>query len=333
MTHEAFVELLLAGDRTRTEPGPHLTAEFLRTTTGFATKYAKLEKLLFGGTRVAYSPTALGMNLSITGDVAAQGEDLAVAERARFDLAPGPILDIDRLIEDQGVKVIPRVFPAGVRARAGFFFDSDLGPCIFYDVAASTAQRDYALAHEYGHFLADYDPYMHTICGDPSPASLDDPRELRAHQFALAFLMPHADMNLYRRALDEEPGTVPTRKFVQQLQVYFGVDNAIVLWRLLSLGWIDPAGVEMLLLAPGGLLPEIDLEQTDRDERLDLQRPIPERYIHLVAGAFGKGHIELPEAADFLETDVEEASRVLLQFKYEHPGAEKKSETPRPSLN
>jgi Zn-dependent peptidase ImmA (M78 family) len=310
-----------------------LTAEFLGATTDVATKYARLEKLLFGGSRVAYSPTSLGMNLSITGDLVAQGEALAAAERARFELSPGPILDVDRLIEDQGVKVIPRAFPTGVQARAGFFFESDLGPCIFYDVAASPAQRDYALAHEYGHFLADYDPYVHTICGDPSPASLHDPRELRAHQFSLAFLMPHADMNLYRRALDEEPGTVPTRKFIQQLQVYFGVDNAIVLWRLLSLGWIDPAGVEMLLLAPGGLLPEIDLEQTDRDERLDLKRPLPERYIHLVASAFGKGHIELPEAAEFLETDGEEARRVLLQFKYEHPAAEKKSEVPRPSPN
>jgi Zn-dependent peptidase ImmA (M78 family) len=333
MTHEGFVELLLAGDRTRQEPGPHLTPEFLRVAIAFAGKYVQLEKMLFGSPRVAYSPTALGMNLSITGDVQTQGEDLATAERERFQLPAGPILDVDRLIEDQGVKVIPRVFPAKVRARAGFFFESDLGPCIFYDASTTPAQRDYALAHQYGHFLADYDPYVHTICGEPSPTSLDDPRELRAHQFALAFLMPQADMSLYRRALDEEPGMVPTREFVQQLQVYFGVDNTIVLWRLLSLGWIDPMGVQALLLAPEGLLPEIDLEQMAVDERLLLGRPIPERYIHLVASAFGKGHIELPEAADFLESDVEEARRVLLQFHYEKATAEEKPAPPRPSPN
>ena len=333
MVHEAFVELLLAGDRTSQESGPHLTVEFLRRTIGFATQYAELENLLLGASRVAYSPVGLAMNLSITGDVATQGEALAAAERTRFKLPEGPILGVDRLIEDQGVKLIPRAFPAGVRARAGFFFESDLGPCIFYDAAVQPAQRDYALAHQYGHFLADFDPYIHTICGAPSPASLGDSRELRAHQFALAFLMPHVDMTLYRQALDEQPGTVPTREFVQQLQVYFGVDNAIVLWRLLSLGWIDPAGVEMLLLAPGGLLPEIDLEQADGDERLNLGRPIPERYIHLVASAFGKGQIGLPAAAAFLECDVEEARRVLLQFRYEEKAADRDPAAARPSPN
>lgn len=333
MMHEAFVELLLAGDRTRQEPGPHLTAEFLRAATAFATRYARLEKLLFGSPRVAYSPTALAMNLSVTGDVQTQGEQLAAAERVRFELSRGPILDVDRLIEDQGVKLIPRAFPAGVRARAGFFFESDVGPCIFYHAAVSPAQRDYAIAHQYGHFLADYDPYIHTICGDPSPVALDDPRELRAHQFALAFLMPQSDLELYRHALRQEPGTAPTREFVQQLQVYFGVDNRIVLWRLLSLGWIDPAGVQALLLAPEGLLPEITVEQLERDERLNLDRPIPERYIHLVASAFGKARIELPEAADFLECDVEEARRILQQFHYGDPAGGEKPAPPRPSPN
>jgi len=146
--------------------------------------------------------------------------------------------------------------------------------------------------------------------------------------------MPQKDLELYRQALDLEPGTATTREFVQQLQVYFGVDNQIVLWRLLSLGWIDPAGVQDLLLAPSGLLPEITVEQTDRDARLNLDRPIPERYIHLVASAFGKARIELPEAADFLECDLEEARRVLQQFHYgDAAGGEGKPASPRPSPN
>lgn len=113
MVHEAFVELLLAGDRTSQESGPHLTVEFLRRTIGFATQYAELENLLLGASRVAYSPVGLAMNLSITGDVATQGEALAAAERTRFKLPEGPILGVDRLIEDQGVKLIPRAFPLG----------------------------------------------------------------------------------------------------------------------------------------------------------------------------------------------------------------------------
>src|SRR5262245_31270981 len=216
--------------------------------------------MLFGGTRVAYSPSALAMNLSVTGDLVQQAEDLAEAERVRFELPPGPILGVDRLIEDQGVKVIPRAFPPGTAARGGFFFDSDLGPVVFHAADATPAQRDYIVAHQYGHFLADYDPYIHTICGHPGPEFLDDPREVRAHQFALALLIPRADATTYRTASGLAPGDAIPREFVQQLQVYFGVDNEIVLWRLLSLGWVDAAGIESLLARDGGLLPEIGLE-------------------------------------------------------------------------
>jgi len=132
-------------------------------------------------------------------------------------------------------------------------------------------------------------------------------------------LMPQPDMLSYREAFEHDRTRPPGRELVQQLQVYFSTDNQVVLWRLLSLGWTDPAGVERLLTDAGGLLPEIDLEQIDGDERLDLGRPIRERYIHWVAAAFGKGKIELPEAAEYLEGGIEEARHVLGQFKYESP--------------
>ena len=319
--HDVLVELLIAGDHTREGRGPHLSAEFLASMIDMARRYARVEKMLFGGTRVVYSPSALGLNLSTTGDLVAQAETLADAERARFELPPGPILGIDRLVEDQGIKVLPLVFPAGAAARGGFFFDSSLGPCIFHDAAATQAQRDYIIAHQYGHFLADFDPYTHTICGHPGPEYVEDPREVRAHQFALAFLMPAADVAQYREASQLPVGDAIPREFVQQLQVYFGVDNEIVLWRLLSLGWIDASGIQALLDAEGGLLPEIDLEQTDADARLMLDKPTPERFIHLVASAFGRGLVELPEAAELLDIEAVEAQRVLSQFHYEETSA------------
>lgn len=339
--HETLIELLIAGDHTRPEDGPHLSAEFLRDTIDFAKRYAHIEKALFGGTRVVYSPSALGLNLSTTGDLVTQGEELAQAERARFELPAGPILEIDRLIEDQGIKVIPRAFPVGTVARGGFFFDSSLGPCIFHDAAATVPERDYILAHEYGHFLADYEPYTHTICGHPGPGYTEDPREIRAHQFALAFLMPASDMQQYRDASDLGPGEPIRREFVQQLQVYFAVNNEIVLWRLLSLGWLDAAGIEWLMTEGGGLLPEIDLEQTSGDARLEMEKPTPERFIHLVASAFGRGLIEVDEAAELLEVEPLEAARVLGQFKYENPAESESAGTARkargnpapPSLN
>jgi Zn-dependent peptidase ImmA (M78 family) len=311
----------MAGDRTRAADGPHLTQEFLQAALLFAERYARLEKMVLGGTRVSYSQAALGMNLSTAGDVLQQGEHLAETERTRFGLNTGPILELGWLIEDQGVKIIPRRFPAGAAARGGFFFDSELGPCILVDAAAVAVQRDYAIAHQYGHFLADYDPYITTICGHPNPASLDDPRELRAHQFALAFLMPRRDMDTYRTALalSEKPLTA---EFVRQLRIYFAVDSELVFWRLLSMGWIEPPRIETLLRQNDDLLAPIEADRMDADERLAILGAIPERLVHLVASAFGRGLLELEDAASYLETDLEETKHVLEQFRFESPDAD-----------
>src|SRR5262245_27454288 len=111
MSQNDLVASLLLGDRSRVLAGPHLTKAFLDDTVEFAGRYAELEKLLFGGTRVSYSSAALGMDLASSGDPMAQGEALAQAERRRFELETGPILELSWLIEDQGVKLLPRLFP------------------------------------------------------------------------------------------------------------------------------------------------------------------------------------------------------------------------------
>ena len=329
MSHQAVVAGLMAGDRTRAADGPHLTQEFLQAMVHFVARYTRIEKMVLGGPRVSYSQAALGLNLSPGGDVLQQGERLADAERRRFELGVGPILELGWLIEDQGVKIIPRRFPAGTAARGGFFFDSELGPCILVDATASAVPRDYMIAHQYGHFLADYDPYITTICGHPNPALLDDPRELRAHQFALSFLMPRRDMETYRTAmaLADKPLTA---EFVRQLRIYFAVDTEMVFWRLLSLGWIEPPRIETLLRQNEDLLAPVEVHRMDADERLAILGGIPERLVHLVASAFGRGLVELEDAASYLETDIEEAKHVLEQFKFESPESGTEPEgTPR----
>jgi Zn-dependent peptidase ImmA (M78 family) len=328
---EALVNSLLAGDRTRGLPGPHLSREFLSTTAAFAARYAKLEKLLFGSVRVSYSPTALDLDLSLDGDPIAQGEALADAERARFELGHGPILELGWLIEDQGIKILPRQFPVGTAARGGFFFDESIGPCILIDANATAVQRDYMIAHQYGHFLADYDPYIRTICGNPHPDVPADASELRAHAFALAFSMPRQDLETYRKALGITPGAAITAEFVRQLQVYFAVDYEMVFWRLLVLGWIDAAGVASLLRSAPDLREPVSVDRMDADERLAFVGSIPERYVHLVASAFGRDRIELEDAAEYLEIDVGEARRVLEQFHYEDPATATKPRGPAAS--
>ena len=122
------------------------------------------------------------------------------------------------------------------------------------------------------------------------------------------------DFDLYRSAMGLQPGTPIPMEFVRQLQVYFDVDFEMVFWRLLSLGWIDPAQIATLLEANADSLPQ--LQEPVRDSSPG-GRLVPERFIHLVASAFGRGRIEIEEAAEFLGTDLDEAQYILDQFHYE----------------
>jgi Zn-dependent peptidase ImmA (M78 family) len=316
VSHESIVDSLAAGDRSHGSADGRLPRDFLLSTVDFAVRYARLEKVLFGGPRVAYSPAALQLDLSPHGDPVVQGEQLADAERDRFDLESGPILELGWLIEDQGIKILARPFPERTTARGGFFFDSALGPCILVDSAAAPVQRDYAIAHQYGHFLADYDPYITTICGHPGPPILDDVRELRAHTFALAFLAPRRDLEAYRKAFGLALSEPITADFVRQLQVYFALDFETVFWRLLSMGWIDPQHIETLLRENTDFTSPVDVDRMDADERVSFLG-YPERFVHLVASGFGRGLLELEDAAAYLDTDLEGARHVLEQFHYE----------------
>lgn len=312
--HDALITKLVAADCARTAGGEPLSRPFLLSVVDFAAGYARLEKLLFGSPRVVYSSSSLEIDLSLAGDPLAQGEKLAEAERARFDLPAGPILELGYLIEDQGIKIIPRAFPAGSRACGGFFFDGVLGPCILVDARSSSVERDYVLAHQYGHFLADYDPYITTLCGRPEPYMLENARESRAHEFALAFLMPRADFELYRSAMGLKADVPLPIELARQLQVYFDVDLEMIFWRLLSLGWVDAERLATLLKQNEGLLAELRGAAEDPDPG----RVIPGRFIHLVASAFGRKLIDLDGAAEFLGASLVDTKGILDQFHYEY---------------
>jgi len=318
-THAQLIEHLAAGDRTLRSGAPALSPTFLSSILALATRYALMERMVRGDAAVSYSPSALGLDLAPTGDVMSQGEQLADAERARFGLEHGPVLELDHLIEEQGVKVLPCAFPASSDVRGGFFFDQDVGPCILVHAQAPPAEHAYVAAHQYGHFLADYDPYIVTLCGRPTPESLTDPVELRAHQFALAFLMPHDDLDAYRRGMHLETPHSLNADFVRQLHVYFEAEVETVFARLLSLGWIEPQDVDTLLRGQHDLLAAL------RDPALELDpvRQLPDAFVHLVASAYGHKRIELEDAIESLGLEAPIAMRLLAQFRYDEiAGAE-----------
>ena len=305
--HE-LIDKLLAGDRCRGQADPPLPRQLLADAVELARRYASIEKMVLGVVGVTYSPTSLAADLSAGGDAVKQGEALAKAEHARLKLPAGPILDFEQLVESQGIKVIPRLFPSPAYA-GGFFFDAELGPCILLHANASESTMRYSLAHEYAHFIADFDPYITTLCGMPSSATLEQREEVRAHAMALEFLMPQQEVESYRRAVGLKLGAAVPADLVRQLGVYFDLDAEVVFWRLLALGWIDAAGLDRMLERDAALAEGLRTPPT-------LHGVLPERFVRLVAGAFGRGKIDLEAAAEYLDTNLDGAEGILAQFDF-----------------
>src|SRR5262245_42175755 len=303
-----LIDKLLAGDRSRGQADPPLPREFLSDAVDLARRYARIEQMVLGAVGVTYSPASLEADLSARGDAVKQGEALAKAEHARLGLRAGPVLDFEQLVESQGIKIIPRLFPSPAYG-GGFFFDAELGPCILLQADASESSLRYALAHEYAHFLADFDPYITTLCGMPSSATLEHREEVRAHAMALEFLMPQQEVESYRSAMGLPPGAAVSADLVRQLGVYFDLDVEVVFWRLLALGWIDAAGLDRMLEREPALADALRTPPT-------LHGVLPERFVRLVAGAFGRGKIDLEAAAEYLDTDLDGAESILAQFDF-----------------
>jgi Zn-dependent peptidase ImmA (M78 family) len=314
-SYEGLIQALISGDRSGAAQPP--SSDELAAAMNLAERYARIEKKVLGATKVAFSPTSLQVEAHKQDDALALGEFIATSERARLELPAGPILELVRVVEEQGVKVLPRRFPE--EYSGGFFFDDKLGPCILVQMDTNDSALQYALAHQYAHFMADYDPYITTLCGWPSAAILKDPVELRAHHAALALLMPRADLELYRDAFGASETLQP--ELLQQLHVYFELDPEQILWRLLTLGWIDAPGLDQLLHDS----PQLAVTLRSPPPMKNEDTLLPERFVRLVASAFGSGKLDIEAAARFLGTDLDGAEGILSQFEYESPTTKSKS--------
>ena len=309
-SHDELIDALVRNDRSGATQT--LARDELVAALDLAARYARIEQQVLGSAKVAYSPTSLQAKSHTEDDALAMGEFIATSERGRLGLPAGPILEPWRLIEEQGIKVLPRRFPP--QYSGGFFFDDTLGPCILVQVDGSDSALHYSLAHQYAHWLLDYDPYITTLCGWPSGMSVEDTLEQRAHHAGLALLMPRSDLELYRNALDTGGGDTLQPELIRQLSVYFELDPEQILWRLMTLGWVDAAGLAAVLEQDAGLgAPQSTLRRRD-DATL-----LPERFVRLVARAFGSGSLDLETAAHFLGTDFAGAERILSQFDYDAP--------------
>ena len=258
-----------------------------------ARRYADLERMTLGAVPLSFPAHLLEGEPAGAGDPLAQGLFLARRERGRLKLETGSLDRLPTDIENDGVKVIEVPFPPELPLLGAFVFDQTIGPAILIDATRPFEERLYALLHEYGHFLADIDPWRTWVCRPGGAA--DSPEELRAHSFAVEMLVPAAEIETYLRAVGVNPGEPVSAGLIQQLRVYFQADVRAILGGLLAAGHIHRPEIAGLVreLGPG---PEASAEEVARGGRTI-------RYLGLAVLARRRGRLSWQDLARLLETD------------------------------
>lgn len=148
-------------------------------------------------------------------------EDIAAAVREHWNLAPGPVPDVVRCIERNGI----------VTTRVHTSLDKVDAFCVPYQdrpvvvLGADKGLRDrsrFDAAHELGHLV------MHTVTDESSKRA-----EQQAHRFAAAFLMPESDIRHELPARADWPRLV-------ELKAKWQVSIAALLMRARTLEIMPP---------------------------------------------------------------------------------------------
>ena len=168
-----------------------------------------------------------------------QGYELAESLHDDLDpeFAEGESVDIERIIEKQGVTIVDRQLSDGTirgialdgeRHRPGILVNSR-------NIAnAHPFGRRFTLAHEFCHLLFDRDVGAHLAIASGPWAPHDVER--RANAFAAMFLMPN---ELVRRAISALAGSLETKDAVLSVANRLRTGFESTLWHLKNLGYID----------------------------------------------------------------------------------------------
>jgi Zn-dependent peptidase ImmA (M78 family) len=278
---------------------------YFETFVDICRRCAVLEKLVLGSVPLQFPAYLLEGDSGET-DPLAQGLDLARRERERLNLGHGAVEDLRGLIESHGLKVVDLVLPAEIPIMGAFVFDPGFGPGILVNAVASKRARDYALAHEYGHFLADYNPYRTRVCSRGRAG--DSAEETRAHAFAGAFLVPGVDLDEFLLASGLQKGDPVTPDLLRQLRTYFEADDRAIVGRLLASGWLDRGKISTLMRS---------VRDDPAPEPASPPGTISPRLVGLAVMAFRKGHITLAQMAGHLNVDQATARRIERSFSLE----------------
>lgn len=273
-------------------------------------RHAALETLTLGAVPLTFPAHLFTERPDAEPDPLAAGLALAARERERLDLGHGAIDDVVAVVEAQGLKVVELPIPAEIPLLGAFIFDETCGPALLVG-SGPRAARDYALAHEYGHFLADNDPFRTWVCLKGRGAA-DSPEELRAHAFAGGFLVPGEDLALYLQASSVTKGDPIGADLLRQLRTYFEADDRAVIGRLLADGWLTRGEIGPLMRAV----------RDDPAEESPDGPALSARLVSLAVRAVRAGKLSLEGMAEHLDVDEGTARRIEESFHVDPEGGD-----------
>lgn len=212
----------------------------------------------------------------------------AEAVRDAWDLGGNPISDMTELLEERGIKVLKRAFPASVdglscRVRRA---DGGVVPVIVCSADKSIERQRFTLAHELAHLVM-------AVSDD-----LDEEKACR--RFASAFLVP-------RDELVEEVGrrrhALPYPELMEVKQM-FGVSAAALVVRLRDLGIISESILQGVFKGVGRTWRQREPSPLERAEPT-------RRFRRLCFRALAEEAISPSKAAELLGMTVGEIERTM----------------------
>ncbi|MBP6876041.1 MAG: ImmA/IrrE family metallo-endopeptidase [Candidatus Eisenbacteria bacterium] len=294
-------------------------------------RFAHMERRIQGEVIYDLSTHASVVRREHAGDLVHDAEELACAERENFEMPAGPIEDLADLLDDRGIKAIQWPVPQGLTRAGAFLFDAATGPALLSLAPPDSPAGRFILAHEYGHLLADVDPYENRFClssddsasqamgggrlfeqGELPPARVGGfaVSEMRADLFARAFLMPAEHFLHSAKLFDVHPKALKLSRLAD-LAYYYGVESAAALHRLADLGLL-PVTEARAIRAESDALDAKEASQRGVEEVcLDCAVHHPVRFVNLGMAMYLKRLVSLDQMATLLGIDRAAAKRFL----------------------
>ncbi len=293
-------------------------------------RFAHMERRIQGEVIYDLSTHASVVRREHADDLVHDAEALASAERENFEMPAGPIEDLADLLDDRGIKAIQWPVPQGLTRAGAFLFDAATGPALLSLAPPDSPAGRFILAHEYGHLLADVDPYENRFClpsddsaslvgggrlfeqGELPPARVGGfaVSEMRADLFARAFLMPAEHFLHSARLFDVHPKALKLSRLAD-LAYYYGVESAAALHRLADLGLL-PVTEARAIRAESDALDAKEASQRGSEEMcLDCAIHHPVRFVNLGMAMYLKRLVSLDQMATLLGIDRAAAKRFL----------------------